>query len=121
MPLALAPAASQVPEDLMADVAALFALLPKRYRPGVLSAPRTYYFSVGDHKYTVRLTPEVATVESGRTVANADVVLKTTPELFEAMVVRGRMPGAFDVTMGRIKTNDPVGLAQLRELFDFRA
>jgi hypothetical protein len=35
------------------------------------------------------------------------------------MVVQGKLPGAIDIAMGRIKTNDPMGLQKLREWFDF--
>ena len=101
----------------MADVREIFERMQDHYRPGVLTAPRSYYFSVGDHKYTVKLTPTDCTVEPGRTLDNADVVLKTTPALFEKMVVKGKMPGPLDIARGRIKTNDPAALKQLRDLF----
>ena len=101
----------------MLTIPEIFLGMPGRYRPGVLSAPRSYYFSIGDHKYTVKLTPQACAVDSGKTVENADCVLKTTPELFERMVIQGKMPGAMDLAMGRVKTNDPGALQQLRELF----
>lgn len=97
----------------------IFAEMPKRFRPGSASKPSTFYFSVGDHKYTVHIKPDGCEVESGKTVDNADVVLKTTPELFEKMVIKGKMPGAFDIARGKVKTNDPMALKQLRDFFDF--
>jgi long-chain acyl-CoA synthetase len=103
----------------MLSVSDIFARMPQHYRAGVLSAPRTYYFSVGDHKFTVRLTPTDCKVEPGKTVENADVVLKATPELFQRMVVEGKLPGAMDIALGRIKTNDPSGLQALKTLFAF--
>jgi hypothetical protein len=99
----------------------MFRLMPARYRPGLLGSPRTYYFSVGDHKYTVRLTPTTCTVEPGNTVGSADVVLKTTPALFERVVVAGKLPGPLDIARGLFKTNNPGHLQQLRDLFDFTA
>lgn len=96
----------------------IFEAMPSRYRSGKAKTS-TYYFSIGDHKYTVRLTPEACTVESGKTVENADVVLKTTPELFEKMVIKGKMPGPIDIARGKIKTNDPGALKDLRDYFDF--
>jgi long-chain acyl-CoA synthetase len=93
--------------------------MPQRYRPGALAAAKSYYFSIGDHKYTVRLTPQACTVEDGRTLDNADCVLKTTPELFERMVLHGKMPGAIDIARGKIKTNDPSALQDLAKYFDF--
>ena len=69
--------------------------------------------------YTATLTPEACSVQPGKGVDRADVVLKTTEKLFLRMVVDGKMPGALDIARGRIKTNDPGALKQLRDLFDF--
>lgn len=103
----------------MPTIPELFAMMPQRYRAGVLIAPRTYYFSVGEHKYTVRLTPTACAVEAGRTTEAADCVLKTTPELFLRMVIDGGTPGPLDIARGRFRTNDPAALVQLRDLFRF--
>lgn len=97
----------------------IFDAMPGRYRKGAASAARSFYFSIGDHKYTVKIDADSCSVESGKTIDNADVVLKTTPALFEKMVVKGKMPGPLDIARGKIKTNDPNGLRALREWFDF--
>ena len=97
----------------------IFEAMPSRYRKGSATSARSFYFSVGDHKYTVKVDAQGCTVESGKTLENADVVLKTTPELFEKMVVKGKMPGPLDIARGKIKTNDPGGLKSLRDWFDF--
>lgn len=101
----------------MPSIPDIFSEMAARYRSGVLDAPKSFYFSVGSHKYTVRLTPEGCLVEHGKTTDTADVVLKTTPAIFEKMVFKGKMPGPIDIARGRIKTNDPASLRQLRELF----
>ncbi|HLT35076.1 MAG TPA: hypothetical protein VK034_02300 [Enhygromyxa sp.] len=101
------------------DVKKIFDQMPGRYRKGSAAKPTSYYFSIGDFKATVKVTPDGVTVESGKTVDNADVVLKTTPELFEKMVLKGKAPGPIDIARGKIKTNDPMGLQKLREMFDF--
>lgn len=98
----------------------LFAAMPGRYRAGKVDRPMTYYFSIGDHKYTVKVDPTTCVVEDGKTVENADCVLKTTPELFEKMVIHGKMPGPIDIARGKVKTNDTGALMKLRELFDFK-
>jgi hypothetical protein len=103
----------------MPTVPEIFQWMPDRYRAGRLTATRTFYFSVGPHKYTVVMTPETATVEQGKTREDCDVVLKTTEKLFLRMVVDGKMPGAFDIARGKIKTNNVPGLKQLKDLFDF--
>lgn len=102
----------------MVDIQRIFDELPGRLRPEAVSGTRTYYFSVGSHKFTVRVSKDGCSVEPGQTVDRADVVLKTTPELFEKMVIRGKLPGPMDIAMGRVKTNDPLALKKLRESFD---
>ncbi len=103
----------------MASISDVFEKMPARHRAGVLAKARSYYFSIGDLKYTVQLTPETCTVQAGKTVENADCILKTTPELFESMVMQGKMPSPMDIMMGRLKTNDPAALNELRSLFEF--
>jgi hypothetical protein len=98
----------------------LFAAMPGRYRAGKVDRATTYYFSIGDHKYTVKLDKEKCVVEDGKTIDNADCVLKTTPELFEKMVIHGKMPGPIDIARGKVKTNDTGALMKLRDLFDFK-
>ena len=101
------------------DIPTIFEHMPERYIKGSATESKTFYFSVGDHKYTVAVTPDSCQVEKGKTVDNADVVLKTTPELFDKMVIKGKLPGPLDIARGKIKTNDPMGLQKLREMFDF--
>ncbi|MFO7564478.1 MAG: hypothetical protein R6X02_17670 [Enhygromyxa sp.] len=101
------------------DVKTIFDNMPSRYRQGSASKAISYYFSIGDFKATVKVEPEGVTVEPGKTVDNADVVLKTTPELFVKMVIEGKAPGPIDIARGKIKTNDPMGLQKLRQMFDF--
>jgi long-chain acyl-CoA synthetase len=101
------------------NVPEIFAAMPGRYKKGASASPRSFYFSIGDLRYTVKVDASTCVVEEGKTVENADVVLKTTPDLFQKMVVQGKLPGAIDIAMGRIKTNDPMGLQKLREWFDF--
>lgn len=97
----------------------VFELVVERYRPGVLSEPRTYYFSLAEHRYTLKLTPQAAEVVPGPSEGNADVVLKTTPEIFIGLVLHGTRPRARDIARGRFKTNNPMALAQMSELFSF--
>ncbi len=100
------------------DLPKLFATLPERYRPAA-DAAGTYYFSIGDYKVTVALRPDGCTVTEGKPDTPADCVLKTTPALFEKMVLRGKMPGPLDIARGKVKTNDPKKLMDLRRFFDF--
>lgn len=101
------------------DIPAIFDNMPGRYKAGSADKSKTFYFSVGEHKYTVFVDADACRVEKGKSVDNADVILKTTPELFEKMVIRGKLPGPLDIARGKIKTNDPSGLQALRTMFDF--
>jgi putative sterol carrier protein len=101
------------------DVKTIFDQMPSRYIKGKATKKTVYYFSIGDQRFTVTVEPGGVTVEPGKKVDDADVVLKTTPELFEKMVLHGKLPGPIDIARGKVKTNDPVGLRGLRDYFDF--
>lgn len=103
----------------MSTVSRIFEAMSARYKKGSAKAPKSFYFSIGDDKYTVKVTPDACAVEKGKTVDNADVVLKATPDVFEKMVLKGKLPGALDIARGKIKTNDPGGLKALADWFDF--
>jgi len=104
---------------VLVNIPQLFAGLPSRFRAGKLDRAMTYYFSIGDHRFTVRADATACKVEAGKTVENADCVLKTSPELFEKMVIHGKTPGPLDIARGKVKTNDARALAKLRDVFDF--
>ena len=102
------------------NIQRIFNEMPNYFIKGKASGATTFYFSIGKDKYTVKVDTDTVAVEPGKTVESADVILKTTPELFEKMVIKGKMPGPIDIARGKIKTNDPAGLQKLRELFDFK-
>jgi long-chain acyl-CoA synthetase len=84
--------------------------------PGRVDRARVYYFSVGDDKHTMRLTPTSCTITPGKP-EHADCVVKATPEVFVRLVVEGKQPGPLDIARGRFKTNDVGLLLQLRACF----
>lgn len=94
----------------------IFTAMPGRYLPGKLSKPLTFYFSVGEEKYTVRLDAAACTVTPGKT-ENADCVVKADPAVFEALVLKGKAPGPLDIARGKFKTNDPALLMALKDCF----
>jgi putative sterol carrier protein len=96
----------------------IFKSMPGKYKAGVLKANKSFYFSIGDHKYTVKLTPESCAVDDGKTLENADCVLKCTPDIFTGLL-QGKMPGTMDVMRGKIKTNDPGALQALKDCFNW--
>ncbi|NVB36367.1 hypothetical protein G6O69_00895 [Pseudenhygromyxa sp. WMMC2535] len=100
------------------DVKQIFDEMPRRYKAGSADKPAVYYFSIDNHKYTVKVG-DSCVVEAGKTVDNADVILKTDEKIFVNMVVKGKLPGPIDIARGKIKTNDPAGLQKLKQMFDF--
>ena len=96
---------------------ALFAALPAQYVPGLISSPRSYYFTLGETKKTVRLTTQTAVVEDGKTVDSADCVCKTSPEFFLRIWQEGYRPGVMDFMSGKIKSNDPTALETFLRCF----
>jgi hypothetical protein len=94
----------------------IFDAMPGRFLKGKAPRDLTFYFSVGDEKYTVRLTREACTVTPGKT-ENADCVVKADPAVFEALVLKGKAPGPLDIARGKFKTNDPSLLLALKECF----
>lgn len=99
------------------DIRAIFGEMAGRYIPGQTDKPVTYYFSVGDQKWTATLHPDHCDVQEGRHTSSADCVLKCDPGLFSKMVLEGKRPGPFDIARGKIKTSDVGLLKKLPEFF----
>lgn len=91
----------------------LFEDLEKRFVPGGVEQPVSFYFTLGESpesKWTVTVSPTECSVINGRPEgAKADCVLKTSPELFTRIVREGWQPGATEFMAGLVKSND-VGL-----------
>ena len=67
-------------------------------------------------KWVVKATPEGCAVEEGKT-DGADVLLKTSEELFLKMIRGEWTPGLMDFMSGKIKSNDPTKLPLLKDCF----
>ena len=101
----------------MKTPAEIFAFMESRYNTGVVHEPVTYYFSIGEQKWTVTCTPDGVEAQQGRHTSNADCVLKCDPKLFERMVFEGKRPGPLDIARGKIKTSSVEHLKNLQRLF----
>ena len=100
-------------------LAEVFENLKQRYKAGVVEAPTTIYFSLGDEaaqKWTMTLTPSGCEVVPGKQ-EGSDVVLKTSEDLFRKMLKGEYTPGFTDFAQGKIKTNDPTKLPLLKQCF----
>lgn len=94
----------------------LVAEMTRRYIPNRVPRPLTYYLSIGDAKYTMRLDPAACTITAGK-VEGADCVIKSHPDVFEKLLLHRQAPGALDIARGRFKTSDVALLALLRDCF----
>lgn len=88
----------------------IFASLNGSFVEGAVGKPITFYFSLGDTKKTVTLTPESCEVSDGKVVADADCVCKTSPEFFVKIWDEDYRPGMKDFFSGTIKSNNPNAL-----------
>jgi len=101
----------------------LFKSLEKRFVPGKVKAPVTYYFTLGaepEAKWTATLTPESCQITNGKPDGNADCVLKTNQTIFKKLVEEAYMPTPVEVMSGQVKSNDVGLLATFQEAFDIR-
>ncbi len=91
-------------------VADIFYAMSADFKPGVAKKPLSFYFSIGEVKQTVLLTPESCQVLSGKQTEAADCVCKMGEELFLQIWQEGYQPGLKDFLTGAIKSNDPDAL-----------
>jgi len=102
------------PEEL---AEAVFAELPRRFDPSLLERPLTWYFTLGEAKYTVEATAEGATVKPGRPSGSADCVVKTSVHVFARMVREAYVPEPEEFIAGTIKTSDIPLLIEFSRVF----
>ena len=88
----------------------LFEDLEKRFVPGKIKDPVSFYFTLGsdvESKWTVKVSPTACSVEMKKPENGvADCVLKTSPDIFTRIVREGFMPGIPEFISGQIKSND---------------
>jgi long-chain acyl-CoA synthetase len=106
---------TEIPQE--EGLGGVFEELRERFVPGAVAEPLSYYFSLGDERWTVRATKAEIEVAKGKTVESADCVLKTTPNLFERIVREAWVPGPNDFVSGQIKTNNVAHLLTMQKLF----
>ncbi|OYT70136.1 MAG: hypothetical protein CFK52_11865 [Chloracidobacterium sp. CP2_5A] len=106
-----------MPTKPTSPIAAVFEGLEKKYRAGAFAKPTTFYFSLDEEKWTVTLDAKSCRVVKGKATDQADVVLKTSADLFLQMWRGEYQPGAGDFFAGRIKSNDPTALKSFIKAF----
>jgi long-chain acyl-CoA synthetase len=99
----------------------LFDELGKRFVPGAIKHPVSFYFTLGtevEAKWTVRVSHEACNVVLGKPDgAAADCVLKTSAEMFTRIVREGYQPGVPEFMSGTIKSNDVSLLETFQKAF----
>jgi long-chain acyl-CoA synthetase len=103
-----------------AEIRDIFQQLERRFKKGALEREVTFYFSLGEgpgEKWTLFVGPDRCEAKEGKHSEKADCVLKTTPDFFVKMVRDGYEPGFLDFTRGKVKSNDPMLLRELKKAF----
>ena len=99
----------------------LFDELGRRFVPGAIKQPVSFYFTLGQEaeaKWTVRVSHETCDVVLGKPEGGAaDCVLKTTAEMFTRIVREGYQPGVPEFMSGTIKSNDVSLLETFQKAF----
>ena len=91
--------------------------LGRRYLSGEVEKPLTYYFSLGEERWTVRVTPAEIEIAQGKTSNSADCVLKTSPEVFEKIIRQAWVPTPQSFVSGEIKTSNINHLMKMQKIF----
>ena len=100
----------------MSDIRNIFETMSEQFQKDKCEKDLVYYFSVGDEKWTVFVSPEEARAEEGKKVEKADCIIKADPGLFIDMVTKGKMPKPWHFGT-KIKTNSPPLLMKMAQMF----
>lgn len=88
----------------------IFGHLPESFVTGTTDSPVSFYFSLGETKKTVVVSPDSCSVSDGKVVESADCVCKTSQDFFLKIWQDGYRPGMKDFLSGTIKSNNPTAL-----------
>jgi long-chain acyl-CoA synthetase len=91
--------------------------LERRFAPGVVERPTSYYFSLGDDRYTLFVSKDACEIKLGKHAESADCVLKTSPELFTRIVREAYVPSPGEFLSGAVKTNNVNLLFTFQQVF----
>lgn len=89
------------------SVEEVFTRLESSFKRGAVRDLHVFYFSIDEHKWTVRIDSDACSIERGKTTDEADCFVKTTEEMFLKIYNGHHYPGVGDFLSGRIKSNNP--------------
>jgi len=96
----------------------VFAELKGRFVPGVVTAPISYYFALGEkERWSLRVTSDSCEVVAGKSSGQADCVLKTSPGIFTRIVRESYTPTPAEFMSGVVKSNNVQLLFTFQKLF----
>ncbi len=96
----------------------LFDQLQSQFVPGTTTKPLSYYFSLGNEKWTLKASSDTCEVQRGKAVDSADCVLKTSPEMFKRIVQEAYTPSRLEFLSGRVKSNNVQLLLTFQKMFN---
>ncbi len=105
------------PKRALSGLEAEFERLRGQFVKGATSDKVSYYFSLGNEKWTLEASPEACEIERGKPPGKADCVLKTSPEMF-TRIVNGYTPSATEFMTGKVKSNNVQLLYTFQKIFN---
>ncbi|HSU41119.1 MAG TPA: lysophospholipid acyltransferase family protein, partial [Polyangiaceae bacterium] len=102
------------PRPTLHDV---FQELERRFAPNKVERPTSYYFALGDDRFTLLVSKDGCEVKQGKHVDAADCVLKTSPDLFARIVREAYVPSPAEFLSGAVKTNNIGLLLEFQKAF----
>jgi len=92
--------------------------LESRFDADRIERPVSWYFSLGEVKYSVAVTEAGCAVRPGRPQGgNADCVIKADPEMIRRLICDAYIPTPAEFVSGEIKTNDIPLLIEFSRVF----
>jgi long-chain acyl-CoA synthetase len=114
-----ADAVTEAPPETPAEkVTVALESLPSKYDTERIERPVSWYFSLGEVKYSVVVTETGCEVTPGRPQAgSADCVIKAEPEMIRRLICDSYIPTPAEFVSGVIKTNDIPLLIEFSRVF----
>ncbi|HVJ20840.1 MAG TPA: AMP-binding protein, partial [Polyangiaceae bacterium] len=111
--------AASVVEEEKPTLAPIFRELETRFRAGSVEQPISYYFSLGEERWSVRVDKESCEVREGK-INPADCVLKTSPDIFTRIVREAYVPSPAEFMAGTVKSNNIQLLVTFQKVFQLQ-
>jgi long-chain acyl-CoA synthetase len=107
------------PEEEKPSLERVFRELETRFVAGSVESPISYYFSLGEERWIVRVTSDSCEVRPGKINA-ADCVLKTSPDIFTRIVRESYVPSPAEFMSGSVKSNNIQLLVTFQKVFQLQ-